>query len=95
MQESIVIIGELEWDDESIKHIARHNVNPKEVEDICFGVHISQKEGNKRYILSGQSAGGRYLNVVVERAGRGIFRPITAFDMSETYKRMIRRRLGK
>ncbi len=88
-------ISGLEWDDENVGHIARHNVNPEEVEDVCFGLHISQKESGSRYILSGQSADGRYLNVVVERRGRGIFRPITAFEMSDTYKRAYKRRFKK
>jgi hypothetical protein len=88
-----VQIGELEWDDQNIEHIARHNVGPLEVEDVCFGVHISRRERDQRYILSGQSAGGRYLDVVVERLGKGLFRPITAFEMSENYKRSYRKRL--
>ena len=90
-----MIIDELEWDDENIGHIARHNVSPKEVEDICFTMHLSEKEGNKRYILSGQTESGRYLNVVIERIGGGLFRPITAFDMSESYKARYRKRMGK
>ncbi len=46
-------ISELQWDDENIEHIAQHNVNPQEVEDVCFGIHISRREGGRRYILSG------------------------------------------
>lgn len=86
-------IDNLAWDDENIEHIARHNVNPREVEDVCFMTHIFRKEGKQRYILSGQSADGRYLNVVIERVNKGMFRPITAFEMSENYKRRYRRRL--
>ena len=90
-----MIITELEWDDENIGHIARHNVNYQEVEHVCFGIHISEKEGKERYILSGQTAAGRYLTVVIERVGKGLFRPITAFEMSENYKRRYRKRLRK
>lgn len=90
-----MIINELQWDDENIEHIARHNVNPQEVEDVCFGVYISRREKSQRYILSGQSNAGRYLNVVIERVGKSIFRPITAFEMSENYKRRYRKKLKK
>lgn len=90
-----MIINELQWDDENIEHIARHNVSPQEVEDVCFGFHISRKERGQRYILSGQTSGGRYINVVVERLVKGLFKPITAFEMSENYKRRYRGRLGK
>ncbi|OGO20869.1 MAG: hypothetical protein A2Z15_04950 [Chloroflexi bacterium RBG_16_50_11] len=88
-------IDDLEWGDENIEHIAQHNVTPKEVEDVCFGLHISEKSGGDRYVLSGQTESGRYLNVVIERVGGGLFRPITAFDMSESYKRKYRKMLGK
>ena len=86
-------IDSLYWDDENIEHISKHNVNPLEVEDVCFRAHIVSKEGDRRYILSGQSANGRYLNVVIERVDKGLFRPITAFEMSESYKRRYRKRL--
>lgn len=88
-----MILNELEWDDENIGHIARHSVNPREVEDVCFGMHISERESGQRYILSGQTAAGRYLNVVVERVGKGLFRPITAFEMSENYQRRYQKRM--
>lgn len=88
-------IDELEWDDKNDGHIVRHKVSPKEVEDVCFGLHISEKSGGGRYVLSGQTESGRYLNVVIERIGGGLFRPITAFDMSESYKRKYRKMLGK
>lgn len=90
-----MIIGELEWDDENVEHIARHGVNPDEVEDICFGLNLSEKEGRQRYILSGQTRGGRYLNVVIERVGGGLFRLITAFEMSEGFKARYRKKMGK
>ena len=86
-------IGCLQWDDENIMHIARHNVDPEEVEDVCFGLHLVTRDKEQRYILSGQSANGRYLNIVVQRIGRGLFRPITAFEMSENYKRRYRKRI--
>ncbi len=86
-------IDSLYWDDENIEHISKHNVNPKEVEDVCFGTHIIRRERDRRYILSGQSANGRYLNVVIERVSKGLFRLITAFEMSENYKRRYRKRL--
>lgn len=46
-------ISDLQWDDGNVEHIARHNVNPEEVEDVCFGVHIAAKEEGGRYILIG------------------------------------------
>lgn len=59
-------IDVLEWDDENIEHIARHNINPQEVEDVCFGTHLYKRDRPNIYILSGQSSNGRCLNVVIE-----------------------------
>ncbi len=81
------------WDDENIDHIAQHGVSPKEVEDVCSGLHFSRKIRNQRYMLSGQAANGKYLNVILEPIGKGFFRPKTAFEMSETYKHSYRKRL--
>lgn len=88
-------IGELIWDDENIEHIARHNVTPQEVEDVCFGLHLSEKASGGRYVMSGQSTAGRYMNVVVQRIGDRLFRPITAFEMSDNYKSRYKKRFRK
>ena len=88
-------ITELMWDDSNVGHIARHRVNPHEVEDICFDPHISVKSELHKYVLSGQTQTGRYINVVVERVDKEIFRPITAFGMSENYKKAYKRRMGR
>jgi hypothetical protein len=90
-----LIIGELEWDDVNVEHTARHGVSQREVEEICFGTHFDVHVGGQRYRLSGQTDSGRFLNIVVEKLGKGIFRPITAFDMAESYKARYRKRMGR
>jgi uncharacterized DUF497 family protein len=88
-------ILELEWDDRNEEHIARHRVSQEEVEEVCFGFHGIRRERGRRYVLSGQTDSGRYLNVVVESIGKGRFRPITAFEMSENYKASYRRGVSR
>jgi uncharacterized DUF497 family protein len=90
-----VIIGDLEWDDENVAHIARHNVKTEEVSDVCFSLNLSEREGNSRYILAGQTRSGRYLNVVIEKVGKGMFRPVTAYEMDESQKARYKKRMGK
>ena len=91
----------LDWDDENIGHIARHGVSPEEFEDVCYGIHYCKKDpgsksrGKARYILAGQTAGGRYLDIVIERLYGTRFRPVGAFEMSEAYKRTYKNRLRK
>jgi len=86
-----MIINDLLWDDKNVEHIAAHGVSPAEVEDICFWNNYCKKEECSRYLLRGQTAEGRYIMVVVESLGMGIFRPITAFEMTEGYKSGFRR----
>jgi uncharacterized protein len=92
-------ISGLEWDDYNISEIARHHVNPEEVEDVCYGLHIVKKDpatkNNKkeRYILAGKASNGKYLDVIIEKLHGSYFRPVTAFEMSENYKNSFRRRI--
>jgi uncharacterized protein len=96
-----MIISGLEWDDHNDKEIARHQVNPEEVEDICFGLHISKRDsasknkGKERYLLAGKTSGGRYLDIVVEKLYGSCFRPVTAFEMSENYKRSFQKKVER
>jgi uncharacterized DUF497 family protein len=94
-----MLITGLDWDDDNVAHIARHGVSPSEVADVCYGEHFAEKDpdskshGEDRYILSGQTQSGRYLDVVVERLHGTYFRPVAAFEMTETYKRSYKKRL--
>jgi uncharacterized protein len=94
-----VRIAGLDWDDSNIKEITRHHVNPDEVEEICYGLHIFRKDpdskskGKNRYIIAGKTPGGRYLDVIIEKLNGNYYRPVTAFEMSENYKRNFKKRL--
>lgn len=84
-------ITDLYWDDDNVEHISTHDVTPVEVEDICFETHIAYSGADDRYILYGQTENGRYLKVVLKRLYGTQFRPITAFDMSDSEKRNYRK----
>jgi hypothetical protein len=90
-----VRIDAIYWNDDDVEHIARHGVSPSEFEDVCFGLHFSKKETGPRYILSGQTSGGRYIDVVVEKIGGFNFKPVTAFEMSDGYKARYKKRIKK
>jgi uncharacterized DUF497 family protein len=90
-----VRIDSLEWDENNTGHIARHGIAPGEVEEICYGFHISKKESGLRYILAGKTGSGRYLDIVIERLAGNAYRPVTAFEMSQNYKASFRRQTGK
>lgn len=85
-------IAKLEWDDYRVEHIADHDVEPEEVWEVCEdSMHLARRQGRNRYRLYGQTAEGRYLFVVLESVEGGIYKPITARDMTEGEKRNFRR----
>jgi uncharacterized DUF497 family protein len=79
-------IVSLQWNDDDTEHISYHGINPAEVEDVCFNQHVSFKGRFNRYILYGQSSAGRYIKLILERLYDHVFRPVTAYDMTESEK---------
>jgi len=76
-------IAELLWDAYRIEHVAHHNVEPEEVQEVCDDPnHWAHRQGQTRYRLYGQTIAGRYLFVVLERKSGNLFEPITARDMT-------------
>ena len=85
-------ISVLEWDDYRVEHIARHNVEPGEVWEVCEDPHhLARRHGQNRYLVYGQTADGRYLFVVLEGIRGTTYKPITARNMTAHEKRNFRR----
>ena len=85
-------IQDLLWDDENIEHIAAHRVEMDEVEDVCFGRNLIQRVGEGKHIILGRTEEGRYLFVVLAQKEPGLFRVITARDMTQAERRQFSRR---
>ena len=74
------------WPEGRIDHIALHEVDPEEVEEVCFGRSLvlrakSQGENPVYYVL-GQTAAGRHLFCVVIQFPDGYGYPVTARSMT-------------
>lgn len=86
-----MIIRELIWPEERIAHIARHGVEPEEVEEVCFGrplvLRAKAAGKNPAYYLLGQTAAGRHLFCLVLHFPDGIGYPVTARPMTEAERR--------
>ncbi len=84
-------IYELIWPEDRIDHIASHGIEPKEVEDVCFGRSLIQQaksEGkNPVYYVLGQTTAGRYLFCVVIQFPDGKGYPVTARVMTQNERR--------
>ena len=89
-------IRDVHWNQWNIEHIARHGVDPAEAEEVVFSrIHHAIRVGSARYLITGQTAGGRYLAVVVERAEPGDFVVITARDATLRERRIYDRSRGR
>jgi len=87
-------IRALIWPADRIEHIARHDVTPDEVQQVCFGrpvVRRAKSEGeNPVYYVYGQTGAGRYLFCVVIQFPDGNGFPVTARPMTVKEKRRYR-----
>ncbi len=81
-----------EWDEGNIEHILRHNIIPDEVEEACVNKPYVRKSADRRYLVYGITDSGRYIFIVGINKGKGIFRTITARDMTEREKYLYKRR---
>lgn len=87
-------IKNISWDEETVAHIARHSVDPEEVEEALFNEEeppliLRGREG--RYLSYGKTGGGRFLLIVLTVLYRKT-RIITARDMTEKEKQHYRRK---
>ncbi|TAK33531.1 MAG: BrnT family toxin [Chloroflexota bacterium] len=86
-------IEQIQWDEATETHIARHHVRYSEVADVCFGAHRLLHTRDGRFQLLGRTTAGRYLVVVVEETDQpGDFRIVTARDMTPAERRYFSRK---
>ena len=81
-----------DWDSVNVAHIARHAVEPSEVEAVCRGSSVILRGREGRYLVYGRTGGGRYLIAIVRSLGGGLARIITARDMTDRERRYYHRR---
>ena len=85
-----MIIEGLSWDEQAEEHIHRHSVTPREVEQAVENILYSRKSG-EYFLLVAQTYGGRYLTLILDDLGNGIWYPVTARDSEDSEKRWARR----
>lgn len=85
------------YGDNTFEHIAKHKVSLSEVHNVldgCFIPYRINANGVLRYLIVGESY-GRVLIVILEPAGTNEMRLITAFDASESRKKLYRNKAKK
>ena len=77
---------EFDWDEENLKHIARHGVTPEEVEFVLgrptLDIGYQDWHGEERSSEVGAAPSGRILTVITTFRGHRI-RVVTAYDASK------------
>jgi uncharacterized DUF497 family protein len=84
------------FDSWNVPHIARHEVAPEEVEQVCFSDdYIVRTTYKERFLLVGPTWSGRMLAVVLEpEPEQGHFYAVTARPASRQERRIYAREKG-
>lgn len=84
----MTFVRRLVWDAWNVAHIARHDVKPEEVEEVCHGDPLVQRGYRGWTVLVGPTVAGRMLEVVLDPLGRGVYYPVTAHPASRKDRRL-------
>ena len=80
-----------DWDDANIDHIAEHDVEPEEAEEVILGDPLDAGfevvDGEDRWSYVGETSEGRILRVAITLRGERM-RVVTAYD-APTYWRTL------
>ncbi len=91
----MITVHRLVWDDWNIGHIARHEVIPKEAEEVCQGDYIVRASYQGRFVLIGPTSAGRMIAVVLEPLEyAGEYYPVTARPASRKERRLYQNQKG-
>jgi uncharacterized DUF497 family protein len=89
-----VKIQNISWDQETVDHIANHEVSPEEVEQVLFNdydIPVTMRGKENIYLTYGETDSGRFLLVVWVSKYRKT-RIVTARDMTRKEKQFYRKR---
>jgi uncharacterized protein len=90
----MVYIRRLIWDTWNIAHIARHEVRPEEVEEVCHGPAVARQTYAGRTLIIGPTRAQRMLAVVLDPEAENEWYPVTARPASRQERRLYREEQG-
>lgn len=76
-------------------HIARHQVSPEEVEEVCHGNPLVLTGHMARLIVIGPTAEGRMVAAILAPEEAGVYYPVTARPASRKERALYRREKGE
>jgi uncharacterized DUF497 family protein len=80
-------VQRLDWDEWNVAHIARHEVRPEEVEQVCQGVPMTSETYKGRIRAIGPTDDGSILAVILAPQGGDVYYPVTARPASRKERR--------
>ena len=91
----VINVIKLVWDSWNIEHIARHNVIPEEVEQVCHIDPVVQKGKKGRLLVFGPTKNSRMLAVILDPEKETcVYYPITAYRASNKLIRIYQNQQG-
>ncbi len=90
----MVSITRLVWDAWNIAHIARHEVTPDEVEEVCHDDPLASATDSGRIRLIGPNLDGKILTVILDPEEEGVYYVVTARSASRKERRRFQERKG-
>jgi uncharacterized DUF497 family protein len=83
----MISIRRLIWDSWNVAHIARHNVSPYEVEEVCQGNFMSSATYKGRIRVLGPTRSGRMLVIILAPRETRDYYTVTAHDANPPEER--------
>ena len=87
----MIHVKELVWDDWNVAHVARHEVTPVEVEEVCQALGLVLQGSKGRLVFIGPTQAGRLLAVILDpepEEGEGVYYPVTARPAARKERRL-------
>ena len=85
-------VRRFEWDVANVDHIARHALEPPDVEAACRADALILRGRQGCYLAYGRTAAGRYILTVLRSLGGGVVRVITSRDMTSRERQFYQER---
>lgn len=85
-----MIIKKLIWYEWNIDHIARHNVEPEEIEEVCKSKNLFERGRDGTYQMTGQTETGRYLTIILVHRTNGFY-PVTVRNASDAERKRFKK----
>jgi len=87
-------VRQLLWDSWNIAHIARHNVTPEEVEQVCRGDYETFDTYKGRILVIDPTITGHMLAIILNPKGDDLYYPVTARVADRKERRMYQEAKG-